>query len=160
MSRAPVTAAVRALRAAGVAYSEHLYRYEERGGTRHSALELGVDEHEVVKTIVLEDEERHPLLVLMHGDLEVSTKGLARVLSRRTIVPCRPEVAERHTGYKVGGTSPFGTRKSIPVYLERSILELPKIYLNGGLRGFLVGIDPREVARVLGATSVDVGIAG
>lgn len=160
MAAAPVTPAVRALKAAGIAYTEHLYRYEERGGTRVSARELGVDEHAVVKTIVFEDEEKHPLVVLMHGDLEVSTKNLARRLGRKSIVPCRPEVAERHTGYKVGGTSPFGTRKVIPVYVERTILELPRIYLNGGHRGFLVGLDPEALVRVLGATPVEVGIAG
>ena len=159
MTAAPVTPAVRALRAAGVDYTEHPYRYEERGGTRVSARELGVDEHAVVKTIVLEDESKSPLIVLMHGDLEISTKNLARLLGRKSIVPCRPEVAERHTGYKVGGTSPFGTRKAIPVYVERTILALPRIYLNGGHRGFLVGLDPGEVVRVLGATPVEVGIA-
>lgn len=158
MAAAPVTPAVRALKAAGIAYTEHLYRYEERGGTRVSARELGVDEHAVVKTIVFEDEEKHPLVVLMHGDLEVSTKNLARRLGRKSIVPCRPEVAERHTGYKVGGTSPFGTRKVIPVYVERTIFELPRIYLNGGHRGFLVGLDPEALVRVLGATPVEVGV--
>ena len=158
MSAAPVTPAVRALKAAGVAYTEHLYRYEERGGTRVSARELGVDEHAVVKTLVLEDESKAPLIVLMHGDLEVSTKNLARLLGRKSIVPCRPEVAEKHTGYKVGGTSPFGTRKPIPVYVERTILDLPRIFLNGGHRGFLVGLDPEALVRVLEATPVEVGI--
>ncbi|HEX6851102.1 MAG TPA: Cys-tRNA(Pro) deacylase [Candidatus Polarisedimenticolaceae bacterium] len=159
MSAAPVTPAVRALKAAGVAYTEHLYRYEERGGTRVSARELGVDEHAVVKTLVLEDESKAPLIVLMHGDLEVSTKNLARLLGRKSIVPCRPEVAEKHTGYKVGGTSPFGTRKAIQVYVERTILDLPRVYLNGGHRGFLVGLDPEALVRVLEATPVEVGIA-
>jgi Cys-tRNA(Pro) deacylase len=159
VSATPVTPAVRALKAAGAAYTEHVYRYEERGGTRVSARELGVDEHAVVKTIVFEDETKAPLIVLMHGDLEVSTKNLARLLGRKSIVPCRPEVAERHTGYKVGGTSPFGTRKAIPVYVERTILELPRVFLNGGHRGFLVGLDPNEIVRVLGATPVEVGIA-
>jgi Cys-tRNA(Pro) deacylase len=158
MAAAPVTPAVRALKAAGIAYTEHLYRYEERGGTRVSARELGVDEHAVVKTLVLEDESKAPLIVLMHGDLEVSTKNLARLLGRKSIVPCRPEVAEKHTGYKVGGTSPFGTRKTIPVYVERTILDLPRIYLNGGHRGFLVGLDPEALVRVLDATPVEVGI--
>lgn len=157
MSQAPVTPAVRALRAAGIPYSEHVYRYEERGGTRVSARELGVDEHAVVKTIVLEDETKAPILVLMHGDLEISTKALARALGRKTIVPCRPEVAERHTGYKVGGTSPFGTRKPVPVHVERTILDLPKIYVNGGHRGFLVGLDPKAAAAALSAIPVEVG---
>jgi Cys-tRNA(Pro) deacylase len=159
MAAAPVTPAVRALRAAGIAYTEHLYRYEDKGGTRVSARELGVDEHAVVKTIVFEDDAKAPLIVLMHGDLEISTKNLARLLGRKAIVPCRPETAEKHTGYRVGGTSPFGTRKSIPVYVERTILDLPRIYLNGGHRGFLVGLDPEALVRVLGAQPVEVGIA-
>ena len=160
MSAAPVTPAVRVLRSAGIAYSEHLYRYEERGGTQASARELGVEEHAVVKTIVLEDESREPLIVLMHGDLEISTKNLARLLGRKSIVPCRPEIAERHTGYRVGGTSPFGTRRDLPVYVERSILDLPRVYLNGGHRGFLVGLAPRVLVQLLRATPVEVGIAG
>jgi Cys-tRNA(Pro) deacylase len=143
-----------------VAYSEHLYRYEERGGTRTSARELGVDEHAVVKTLVMEDETGAPLVVLMHGDREVSVKALARQLGRKAIAPCRPEVAQRHSGYLVGGTSPLGTRKAMPVYLERTVLELPTIYVNGGSRGFLVGVAPKALAELLGATPVDAAIEG
>src|SRR5512138_946407 len=125
MSKTPSTPATRFLREQGVTYTEHLYRYEERGGTKVSARELGVDEHAVVKTLVMEDEDRAPLVVLMHGDREVSVKALARVLGKKLVQPCKPEVANRHSGYQVGGTSPFGTRKAMPVYMERSILELP-----------------------------------
>jgi Cys-tRNA(Pro) deacylase len=159
MSKAPSTPATRLLRELGVAYTEHLYRYEERGGTAVSARELGVDEHAVVKTLVLEDEGKAPLVVLMHGDREVSTKALARQLGRRAIEICRPEVANRHSGYLVGGTSPFGLRKAMPVCLERTILELERIYVNGGSRGFLVGLAPAELVRVLAPTLVDVAIA-
>jgi len=158
-SSAPVTPAVRVLRAAGVAYTEHLYRYEERGGTRVSARELGVAEHDVVKTLVMQDETGAPLIVLMHGDLEVSTKQLAREIGCKLVEPCKPDVANRHSGYMVGGTSPFGIRKTMPVYVERSILELPVIYVNGGARGFLVGITPADLVRVLTPTPVHVGIA-
>jgi len=157
-STAPVTPAVRVLRAAGVAFTEHLYRYEEHGGTRVSARELGVDEHAVVKTLVMEDDGRAPIIVLMHGDLEVSTKQLARAIGRKHVEPCKPDVANRHSGYLVGGTSPFGTRKAMPVYVERTILDLPRIYINGGARGFLVGIAPADLVRVLNPTPVDVGI--
>ncbi len=160
MSRIPSTPATRLLREQGVAYTEHPYRYQERGGTAVSARELGVDEHAVVKTLLFEDDQGAPLVVLMHGDREVSTKALARQLGRKAIQICRPEVANRHSGYQVGGTSPFGTRKPMPVYVERSILALPRIYVNGGSRGFLVGISPAEVARVLAATPVDVAIEG
>jgi Cys-tRNA(Pro) deacylase len=155
---APVTPAIRVLRAAGVAFTEHLYRYEEHGGTRVSARELGVDEHAVVKTLVMEDDSRSPLIVLMHGDLEVSTKQLARAIGRKHVEPCKPDVANRHSGYLVGGTSPFGTRKAMPVYVERTILDLPRIYINGGARGFLVGLAPADLVRVLNPTPVDMGI--
>ncbi len=158
-SATPVTPAIRVLRGAGVPFTEHLYRYEEHGGTKVSARELGVDEHTVVKTLVMEDESRAPLLVLMHGDLEVSTKQLARAIGRKHVGPCTPEVAHRHSGYLVGGTSPIGTRKAMPVYIERTILELPRIYVNGGARGFLVGIAPADLVRVLSPTVVEVGIA-
>ena len=154
----PATPAIRVLRAAGVAFTEHHYRYEEHGGTRVSARELCVDEHAVVKTLVMEDDGRAPLVVLMHGDLEVSTKQLARAIGRKHVEPCKPEVANRHSGYLVGGTSPFGTRKAMPVYVERTILDLPRIYINGGARGFLVGIAPADLVRVLNPTPVDVGI--
>jgi Cys-tRNA(Pro) deacylase len=157
--KTPATAAIRVLRAAGVVFTEHPYEYEERGGTAVSARELGVDEHAVVKTLVMETDARQPLVVLMHGDLMVSTKELARIIGAKTISPCAPETANRHSGYMVGGTSPFGTRKPMPVYMEATIVDLPKIYINGGRRGFLVGIDPREAQRVLAPTLVHVGVA-
>ena len=157
--KTPATAAIRVLRAASVAFTEHPYDYEERGGTAVSARELGVDEHAVIKTLVMETDARHPLVVLMHGDLMVSTKELARTIGVKTVSPCSPETANRHSGYMVGGTSPFGTRKPMPVYMEATILDLPKIYINGGRRGFLVGIDPREAQRVLAPTLVRVGVA-
>jgi Cys-tRNA(Pro) deacylase len=158
MGKSPSTSATRLLREQGVAFTEHLYRYEDRGGTRVSARELGVPEHDVIKTLIMEDEAREPLVVLMHGDREVSVKALARLLGRKTIQPCKPEVANRHSGYQVGGTSPFGTRRAMPVYMERSILELSKIYLNGGSRGFQVGLAPADAVRVLQPTLVDVAI--
>jgi Cys-tRNA(Pro) deacylase len=159
MGKAPSTPATRLLRERGVAYTEHLYRYEERGGTRASSRELGVDEHAVVKTLVMEDETGAPLVVLMHGDREVSTKALARQLGRREIRICKPETANRHSGYQVGGTSPLGTRRSMPVCLERSVLDLPLVYVNGGSRGFLVGVAPKDLAALLAPTLVDVAIA-
>jgi Cys-tRNA(Pro) deacylase len=152
------TAAVHFLRSHGVAFTEHEYRYEERGGTRVSSRELGVDEHSVVKTLVMEDEGRQPLIVLMHGDCEVSTKHLARQAGKKSVQPCAPATAERHTGYQVGGTSPFGTRKALPVYMEESILELPRILINGGRRGLLVALAPQEVLRTLSPTLVHAAI--
>ncbi len=152
------TPAIHALRRSGVAFTEHEYRYEEHGGTRVSARELGVPEHAVVKTLVMEDERRRPLIVLMHGDREVSTKALARAVGAKTVTPCRPEIAERHTGYMVGGTSPFGTRKTMPVYVEGTILDLERVFVNGGRRGFLVQIPPDTFVRVLRATAVDVAL--
>jgi len=146
------------LKASKVAYTEHEYEYVERGGTEVSASSLGVPEHAVVKTLVMQDEAAKPLIVLMHGDRKVSTKNLARQAERKRIEPCRPEVAQRHTAYQVGGTSPFGTKKRMPVYLERSILELPKIYINGGRRGFLVGIAPAEIVRTLAPVLVTVAL--
>ena len=154
----PATPAIHFLRKHGVGFTEHPYVYEDRGGTRVSARALGVDEHTVVKTLVMQDEARQPLLVLMHGDREVSTKQLARQIGRKAIEPCTPAVAQRHTGYAVGGTSPFGTRKPLPVFVERSVLDLPTIYINGGRRGLLVGVSPSELARVLSAAPVDVAI--
>jgi len=142
----------------GVAYTAHEYEYLEHGGTGVSARALGVAEHEVVKTLVMQDEAGAPLLVLMHGDRKVSTKNLARQAGVKKIEPCRPEAAQRHSGYQIGGTSPFGTRKRLPVYLERSILELPKIYINGGRRGFLVGIAPGEIVRTLDPQLVKVAL--
>ena len=159
MSKVPSTAATRLLREKGVAYTEHAYRYEEHGGTRVSARELGVDEHAVVKTLVMEDDRKRPLVVLMHGDREVSAKALARHLGVKSVSLCSPEAAHRHSGYLVGGTSPFGTRKPMPVCMERTILELPRIYLNGGSRGFLVGLAPDDVVRLLSPALVEVGIA-
>ena len=153
------TPATEMLEAHGVAYTVHQYRYLEHGGTAVSSESLGVPEHEVVKTLVMEDEEKKPLIMLMHGDLKVSTKELARQTGRKRIEPCKPDVAQRHTGYQVGGTSPFGTRKSLPVYIERSILELPAIYINGGRRGFLVRITPHDLTRLLAPTPVDVARA-
>jgi Cys-tRNA(Pro) deacylase len=141
-----------------VSYTEHEYEYIERGGTAASAASLGIPEHAVVKTLVMQDEDAKPLVVLMHGDRKVSTKNLARQAGRKRIEPCKPEVAQRHTGYQVGGTSPFGTKKKLPVYLEGSILALPKIYINGGRRGFLVGLAPGEIARTLAPTPVTVAL--
>src|SRR6187200_1615272 len=146
------TPAIHFLRKHHVEFTEHIYRYEERGGTRVSARELGIDEHIVVKTLVMQDDEQAPLIVLMHGDREVSTKQLARQIGKRSVEPCTPVVAERHTGYMVGGTSPFGTRKQLRVFIERTILELDRVYVNGGRRGFLVSLAPSEIVRVLDAT--------
>jgi Cys-tRNA(Pro) deacylase len=152
----PVTPAIRQLRAAGVSFTDHLYEYEEKGGTAVSARSLDVDEHSVVKTLIMEDDAKQPLVVLMHGDKQVSTKELARMIGVKSISPCNPETAHRHTGYMVGGTSPFGTRKTMPVYIERTILELQRIYINGGKRGYLVGLDPVDAVRVLKPVLVSV----
>jgi Cys-tRNA(Pro) deacylase len=149
------TPATQWLKRAGVSYSEHLYDYVEHGGTGESARQLGVDEHHVVKTLVMEDDAARPLLVLMHGDRQVSTKNLARQIGAKKVQPCKPEVAQRHTGFLVGGTSPFGTRKAMPVYVEASVLQLPRVYINGGRRGYLVGIDPAVLVQALGAKPVD-----
>ena len=154
----PVTNAIRVLREHGVAFTDHPYDYEERGGTAVSARELGVPEHACIKTLVMEDEAKRPLLVLMHGDAEVSTKNLARTLGVKTIQPCAPAVADRHSGYQVGGTSPFGTRKAMPVYMERSIADLDYLYVNGGRRGYLVGMTPADLVRVLKPTLVEVAV--
>jgi len=154
----PVTPATRFLREHQIEFTGHLYRYEEHGGTAHSAACLGVEEHGVIKTLVLEDERRQPLIALMHGDRKVSTRELARVLGAKTINPCAPAVAEKHTGYLVGGTSPFGVRKVMPVYLEASILDLPLIYINGGKRGFLVSLPLTELQRLLQPTLVNVAV--
>jgi Cys-tRNA(Pro) deacylase len=154
----PVTPAVRLLREKKVEFDPHLYNYEERGGTRHSAESLGVDEHAVVKTLVMETEAQSVLIILMHGDREVSTKQLARAIGAKSVQPCSPETAQKHTGYLVGGTSPLGTRTRLPVYAERTIFELPKIYINGGKRGFLVEIDPQVLRELLSVKEVDVAI--
>ncbi|MCB1760144.1 MAG: aminoacyl-tRNA deacylase [Gammaproteobacteria bacterium] len=151
-----VSQAVRVLREAGVEFTDHHYRYQEGGGTALSASELGVDEHLVIKTLIMQDENAQPLIVLMHGDREVSTKALARTLGVKSIQPCAPARANVHSGYQVGGTSPFGTRREMPVYCQRSILELAAIYINGGARGYLLSLDPKELQRVLQPTLVDV----
>jgi len=156
--KTPVTPAIRQLRAEKVAFSDHLYAYEEKGGTAVSARELGVDEHCVIKTLIMEDEQKKPLVVLMHGDLQVSTKELARVIGVKLVTPCSPDTASRHSGYLVGGTSPFGLRRPMPVYLEEGIARLDKIYINGGKRGYLVGLAPGDLIRVLQPILVSVGI--
>ncbi len=152
------TPATQALKAAGVAYTEHPYDYVEHGGTAESAKQLGVDEHAVVKTLVMQDERAQPLIVLMHGDRQVSTKNLAREIGCKSVEPCQPAVAQRHSGYLVGGTSPFGTRRDMPVYIEESILALPRIAINGGRRGYLVGLAPAVLTAVLGAKPVNCAL--
>lgn len=154
----PVTPAIRVLRAEKVDYLPCLYEYEEKGGTAVSARELDVPEHSVVKTLVMEDDGGNALIVLMHGDLQVSTRELARLLGVKSMAPCAPDKANRLTGYLVGGTSPFGTRRKMPVYMEETILDLPQIYINGGKRGFLVSMAPGDVERILSATRVRVGV--
>ena len=157
--RFPATQAVRVLREHGVAFTHHPYAYEERGGTEVSARELGLDEHAVIKTLVMEDERKRPLIVLMHGDREVSTKNLARFLGVKSVAPCAPAVADRQSGYQVGGTSPFGTRRAMPVYAERTIAALAYLYVNGGRRGYLVGMPASELVRVLKPVLVEVAVA-
>ena len=152
---APETPATSFLRQNNVSFTEHLYDYVEHGGTAESVRQLGVDEHSVVKTLVMQDQDAKPLIILMHGDRQVSLKNFARQIGAKKVEPCRPEVAQRHTGYQVGGTSPFGTRKLLPVYVERSILALPSIYINGGHRGFLVQIVPKVLTELLHAQAVD-----
>ncbi len=158
MSKTPSTNATRLLKQVGIPFTEHLYRYEEHGGTKVSARELGVGEHAVIKTLVMEDELGAPLIILMHGDREVSTKELARQTGAKSVQPCKPEVANRHSGYLVGGTSPLGLKKAMPVHAEATIFELDRIYLNGGSRGFLVGLDPKDLERVLKVNWVRVAI--
>jgi Cys-tRNA(Pro) deacylase len=154
----PVTMAVRALRAAKVAFEPFLYPWEAHGGTSASATALGVAEHAVVKTLIFEDESARPLCILMHGDREVSAKNLARTIGVKSVGPCKPEVADRHSGFQVGGTSPFGLKHAMPIYMECTIAEMPAIYINGGARGFLVRLVPSEVVRVLHPVLVDVAI--
>ena len=154
----PVTMAIRALRAAAVPFEPHLYAWEPRGGTAASSAALGVDEHIVIKTLIFEDDRKQPLCILMHGDREVSAKNLARAIGTKTVAPCTPEVADRHSGYQVGGTSPFGLKRAMPIYMQQTIAELRKIYINGGARGFLVELDPKDVVRVLKPTLVDVAV--
>ena len=153
------TPATQWLRRAGVAFTEHPYEYVDHGGTAESSRQLSVPEHEVVKTLVMQDEKAQPLVVLMHGDRQVSTKNLARQIGAKSVEPCKPEVAQRHSGYQVGGTSPFGLRKTMPVYVEASVLALPRILINGGRRGFLVGIDPSVLSGPLGAKPVQCALA-
>lgn len=154
--KGPATQATIFPRANGVSFTDHLYAYEEHGGTSVSARELGVDEYAVIKTLVMENELKKPLIVLMHGDRKVSTKELARQIGCKRVESCKPEVANKHSGYLVGGTSPFGAKTKMPVYVERSILNLERIYINGGRRGYLVGIDPKELVRVLPIQEVEV----
>ena len=158
MAGVSATPAIHLLKQHHVPFTEHEYRYEERGGTAMSSRALGVDEHLVIKTLVMEDERKQPLIVLMHGDKKVSTKNLARQIGRKTVAPCAPDVAQKHTGYLVGGTSPFGTRKEMPVFLERSIADLDRIYVNGGRRGFLIALAPPDLMRVLSPTLVDAAL--
>ncbi|MDZ5457299.1 Cys-tRNA(Pro) deacylase [Azohydromonas lata] len=148
------TPATQFLRHAGVVFTEHSYDYVDHGGTAESSRQLGVDEHQVVKTLVMQDERAQPLIVLMHGDRQVSTKALARAIGVKSVEPCKPEVAQRHSGYLVGGTSPFGTKKAMPVYVEETVLALEKICINGGKRGFLVGIDPKLLSTLVDAKPV------
>ena len=154
------TPATQMLRRAGVVYTEHAYEYVEHGGTAESSAQLGVPEHEVVKTLVMQDDKAQPLVVLMHGDRQVSTKNLAREIGVKSVEPCRPEVAQRHSGYLVGGTSPFGLKKAMPVVVEASVLDLPRIYINGGRRGFLVGLEPQVLLTLLGAKVVRCALVG
>jgi len=154
------TPATQFLRRAGVGFSEHPYDYVDHGGTAESARQLGVPEHQVVKTLVMQDDRAQPLIVLMHGDRQVSTKNLARAIGAKSVEPCKPEVAQRHSGYLVGGTSPFGIRKAMPVYVEETVLALPRIYINGGRRGFLVGIDPAVLVQQLAARPVACALPG
>jgi Cys-tRNA(Pro) deacylase len=156
---APETPATSFLRQNNVSFTEHVYNYVERGGTTESARQLGVDEHSVVKTLVMQEQDAKPLIILMHGDRQVSLKNFARQIGAKTVEPCKPEAAQRHTGYQVGGTSPFGTRKILPIYVERSILALPSIYINGGHRGFLVQIAPKVLTELLHAQPVDSATA-
>ena len=152
------TQATQLLRKHQVSFDEHPYPYEEHGGTSVSARELGVPEHAVIKTLVMQDEAAKPLIVLMHGDCKVSTKNLARGIGCKSVEPCKPEVAQRHSGYMIGGTSPFGTKKAMPVYVEQSILDLPRIYINGGRRGFLVSLAPQVLVDVLKARPVQCAL--
>lgn len=152
------TPATQFLREHRIAFTEHVYDYVEHGGTAESSRQLGVPEHQVVKTLVMQDERAQPLVVLMHGDKQVSTKNLARQIGAKSVEPCKPEVAQRHSGYLVGGTSPFGTRKAMPVYVEESVLALPSVCINGGRRGYLVGIAPSVLVELLGAKAVNCAL--
>ena len=155
VSETPATALLRAQK---VSFTEHPYEYLEHGGAEHSAEVLGFDPFTVVKTLIMQDQDAKPLIVLMHGNRKVSTKNLARQIGAKSVEPCQPDVANRHSGYLVGGTSPFGTRRTMPVFIEESILALPRIAINGGRRGYLIGIDPHECVQVLGAKPVQCAI--
>jgi Cys-tRNA(Pro) deacylase len=156
--KSPATSAVRVLQCEKVFFSDYFYDYEDKGGTSHPSHVLGFDEHSVIKTLIMEDDGKNPMIVLMHGDRQVSTKDLARFLGVKSVSPCSPETARKHSGYMVGGTSPFGTRKRMPVFMEATILTLPRIYINGGKRGYLVGLSPHDVERILKPVLVRVGI--
>jgi len=156
--RIPSTPAIRVLRNNGVDFTTHSYKYEEKGGTKVAARELQCDEHQTVKTLVFEDEHKHPLIVLMHGDMHASTKALAREIGTKSVIPCDPKTAQKHTGYMVGGTSPFGIRRGMPIYMEESIVDLPSIFINAGRRGLLVEMQPAELVRILEPRLVKVGI--
>jgi Cys-tRNA(Pro) deacylase len=155
-SKCPVTPAIHFLRERGIEFTPHVYDYEERGGTAISSKKLGIPENIVIKTLIMQMESKDPLIILMHGDKQVSLKELARVIGAKTISPCPPEIANRHSGYQVGGTSPFGTRRKMPIYLQESVASLEKIYINGGGKGFLISLDPRDLIRILAPTLVDV----
>lgn len=157
-ARVSETPATQWLRQNGVGFTEHVYEYVEHGGTAESAAQLGIDEHQVIKTLVMQDEHSRPLIVLMHGDRQVSTKNLARQIGAKSVEPCAPEVAQRHSGYQTGGTSPFATRKAMPVWVEATVLDLPRICINGGRRGFLVGLQAEVLSRVLGARPVSCAL--
>lgn len=154
----PITPAIRVLRDHKIDFEPHIFDYVEKGGTKHSAEVLGVDEHAVIKTLIFETDAKKPLIVLMHGDLQVSTKNLARYINVKTVSPVSPEKANKLTGYLIGGTSPFGVKNKMPIYVESSILELPKIYINGGKRGFLVSIEPKVLREVLQIEEVEIGL--
>ncbi|MFS4461220.1 aminoacyl-tRNA deacylase [Bdellovibrio sp. HCB2-146] len=156
----PMTMAIRELQDHHVEITHHLFPYLEKGGTAHSSSQLGVPEHAVIKTLIMETDSKDPLVILMHGDMQVSTKQMARHMGVKTVSPCKPEVADRHSGYQIGGTSPFGTKRKMPVFMEKTILDLEKIYINGGKRGYLVGMKPSEIIRVLNPELVEVGIKG
>lgn len=151
-----MTTAIRELMDHKVQFTSHFYKYEEKGGTAKSSIELGVEEHIVVKTLIMETETKSPLIVLMHGDCQVSTKNLARIMNVKTVSPCEPAIANKHSGFVVGGTSPFGTKKKMPVYIQKTILDLEKIYINGGKQGYLVSMNPQEIKRVLKPIEVDI----
>lgn len=154
--RSITTPAVRMLQGLKIPFTQHFYKYQEKGGTRSSSSALGVDEHRVVKTLIMETETKEPLIVLMHGDFKISTKNLARIMGVKTVSPCRPDTAEKHSGYRVGGTSPFGTRKKMPVYIQKTILDLEEIYINGGKRGFLISMKSADLVKALAPIQVDI----